>query len=148
MEEVVARTNMLAALKRVEKNAGAPGVDQTTVAELRDQCRAEWPRIREELLKGTYRPKPVRRVEIPKSSGHGKRPLGIPTVMDRLIQQALLQVLIPIFDPTFADQATGSGPGGAPTTRWRRRGSTSKRATRGSWTWTWKASLTGSTTTS
>lgn len=72
MEEVVARTNMLAALKRVEKNAGAPGVDRITVAQLRDQCRTEWPRIREELLAGTYRPKPVRRVEIPKSSGMAK----------------------------------------------------------------------------
>lgn len=110
MERVVARGNMLAALKRVERNRGAPGVDGIPTERLRDQIRAEWPRIREELLTGTYQPKPVRRVEIPKPGG-GVRLLGIPTVMDRLIQQALLQVLTPIFDPTFSDQSYGFRPG-------------------------------------
>ena len=101
MERVVARENMLAALKRVERNGGAPGIDGIPTEQLRDQIRAEWNRIREELLAGTYRPKPVRQVEIPKPSG-GMRKLGIPTVLDRLIQQAILQVLQPIFDPTFS----------------------------------------------
>ncbi|QGP91117.1 Reverse transcriptase [Neomoorella glycerini] len=110
MEQVVARSNMLAALKRVERNGGAPGVDGIPTERLRDQIRTEWPRIREELLAGTYRPKPVRRVEIPKPGG-GKRLLGIPTVMDRLIQQALLQVLTPIFDPQFSENSFGFRPG-------------------------------------
>jgi len=110
MEQVVARENMLAALKRVERNGGAPGVDGLPTERLRDQIRAEWPRIREELLTGTYRPMPVRRVEIPKPGG-GKRLLGIPTAMDRLIQQALLQVLTPIFDPQFSEASYGFRPG-------------------------------------
>ncbi len=110
MEQVVARENMLAALKRVERNGGAPGVDGIPTERLRDQIRAEWPRIREELLAGTYRPMPVRRVEIPKPGG-GKRLLGIPTAMDRLIQQALLQVLTPIFDPQFSEASYGFRPG-------------------------------------
>ncbi len=110
MEQVVARGNMLAALKRVERNGGAPGVDGIPTERLRDQIRAEWLRIREELLAGTYRPMPVRRVEIPKPGG-GKRLLGIPTAMDRLIQQALLQVLTPIFDPQFSEASYGFRPG-------------------------------------
>ena len=110
MEQVVARGNMLAALKRVERNGGAPGIDGIPTERLRDQIRAEWPRIREELLTGTYRPMPVRRVEIPKPGG-GKRLLGIPTAMDRLIQQALLQVLTPIFDPQFSEAIYGFRPG-------------------------------------
>lgn len=110
MEQVVARENMLAALKRVERNGGAPGVDGIPTERLRDQIRAEWPRIRGELLAGTYQPQPVRRVEIPKPGG-GKRLLGIPTVMDRLIQQALLQVLTPIFDPQFSEASYGFRPG-------------------------------------
>ena len=110
VEQVVARENMLAALKRVEKNGGAPGVDDIPTGKLRDQVRAEWERIREELLTGTYQPRPIRRVEIPKPSG-GKRLLGIPTVMDRLIQQALLQVLTPIFDPQFSEASFGFRPG-------------------------------------
>nr|WP_232796648.1 reverse transcriptase domain-containing protein [Kyrpidia spormannii] len=110
MEKVVARQNMLAALKRVEQNKGAPGVDGIPTENLREQIRAEWSRIREELLTGIYRPQPVRRVEIPKPGG-GKRMLGIPTVMDRLIQQALLQVLTPIFDPQFSEASYGFRPG-------------------------------------
>ena len=110
MEQVVARENMLAALKRVEQNKGAAGVDGIPSQALRDQIRTEWSRIREELLQGTYQPKPVRRVEIPKPSG-GKRMLGIPTVMERLIQQALLQVLTPLYDPTFSPSSYGFRPG-------------------------------------
>ncbi|AVX20271.1 group II intron reverse transcriptase/maturase [Carboxydocella thermautotrophica] len=94
----------------VEENKGAPGIDQVTVKDLRDYVREHWDRIREELLTGTYKPQPVRRVEIPKPGG-GTRLLGIPTVIDRLIQQALLQVLTPIFDPEFSPYSYGFRPG-------------------------------------
>ncbi|MBM4346705.1 MAG: group II intron reverse transcriptase/maturase, partial [Deltaproteobacteria bacterium] len=101
LEEVLRRENMLSALKRVRSNKGAPGIDGMTVEELVPYLKTEWPRIREELFKGTYQPMPVRQVEIPKPSGDGMRPLGIPTVLDRMIEQAILQVLTPIFDPHF-----------------------------------------------
>ena len=110
MERVLARPNMLAALKRVRKNKGSPGIDGMTVDELPDWLREHWPRIREELFAGTYRPQPVKRQLIPKTGG-GKRALGIPTVLDRLIQQAVLQVLQPQFDPTFSDHSHGFRPG-------------------------------------
>jgi group II intron reverse transcriptase/maturase len=109
MEKVVARENMRAALKRVEENKGAGGIDGVQVDELRDLLREVWPQVREQLLQGTYQPKPVRRVEIPKPGG-GTRLLGIPTVLDRLIQQALLQVLTPIFDPAFSEASYGFRP--------------------------------------
>ncbi len=92
-------------------NGGAPGTDGMTVEELVPYCREHWARIREELLSGTYVPAPVRRVDIPKPGGRSTRTLGIPTVMDRMIQQALLQVLTPIFDPTFSDDSYGFRPG-------------------------------------
>ncbi len=111
MEEVLRRENMMEAHRRVVRNGGAPGVDGMTVEELGDFCREHWPRIRSELLSGTYVPQPVRRVEIPKLGGKGRRKLGIPTVLDRLIQQALHQVLTPIFDPTFSDASFGFRPG-------------------------------------
>ncbi len=111
MEEVVRRENLLAAYKRVRANKGAPGIDGMTVEALEGFCREHWTRIREELLCGTYEPQPVRRVEIPKPDGKGVRTLGIPTVLDRLIQQALNQVLTPIFDPTFSDGSFGFRPG-------------------------------------
>jgi len=110
MEAVLRRENMFAALARVERNGGAPGVDGMTVDELGAFLRAHWPRIRKELLSSSYVPNPVRRVEIPKPDGKGMRILGIPTVLDRLIQQALLQVLQPIFDPTFSDASFGFRP--------------------------------------
>jgi RNA-directed DNA polymerase len=110
MEKVVARGNMWAALKRVEQNKGAGGIDGVQVDELRDLVREAWPQVREGLLSGTYQPRPVRRVEIPKPGG-GTRQLGIPTVLDRLIQQALLQVLTPILDPTFSEASYGFRPG-------------------------------------
>jgi len=112
MEQVVHRQNMLAAHRRVVRNGGAPGVDGMTVDDLWGFCRSHWARIREQLLNGTYQPQPVRSVEIPKPGpGKGVRVLGIPTVLDRLIQQALLQVLTPIFDPTFSDASFGFRPG-------------------------------------
>ena len=110
MEEVVSRENLLEAYRRVVRNRGAPGVDGMTVGALMPYCRVHWPGIREQLLGGTYVPQPVRRVEIPKPGG-GVRTLGIPTVLDRLIQQALHQVLTPLFDPTFSDASFGFRPG-------------------------------------
>lgn len=110
MQEVVAADNMRHALKRVKENRGSAGVDGMSVDELTDYLRTHWPRIRQELLEGTYQPRPVRRVEIPKPDG-GVRLLGIPTVGDRLIQQALLQVLDPLYDPTFSPSSYGFRPG-------------------------------------
>ena len=110
LEAALERRNMLRALQRVERNGGAPGVDGMTVKELRPFLRTDWERIRAELLQGPYRPQPARRVEIPKPGG-GRRVLGIPTVLDRLIQQALLQVLTPIFDPHFSAHSYGYRPG-------------------------------------
>ena len=101
MECVVERSNMQTALKRVKQNKGAPGVDGMSVDELAGFLRTHWPKIKKRLCDGTYEPMPVKRVQIPKANG-GKRPLGIPTVLDRLIQQALHQVLSPLFDPTFS----------------------------------------------
>ena len=109
MEEVLSRQNMLKALRRVEKNKGAPGIDNLTVESLKPYLRQNWLSIREQLLKGEYKPKPVLRVEIPKPNGE-KRLLGIPTVIDRLIQQALLQILTEIFDPEFSPFSFGFRP--------------------------------------
>ena len=111
METVVERENMTAALRRVQKNGGAPGVDGMTVDELLPYLRTHWPRIKKELLEGTYLPSPVRPVEIPKPGGKGMRKLGIPTAVDRLIQQAMQQVLTPIFDPGFSPSSYGFRPG-------------------------------------
>ena len=111
IEQVVRRENLVAAHARVVRNGGAPGVDGMTVDDLMPYCRMHWARIREQLLSGTYVPQPVRRVEIPKPDGKGIRMLGIPTVLDRLIQQALLQVLSPLCDPTFSDASYGFRPG-------------------------------------
>lgn len=110
MEVICSRENMTAALWRVRANKGAAGVDGMTIHDLRDHLKAHWPRIRDELLSGTYRPMPVRRVEIPKPDG-GVRKLGIPTVVDRLIQQAVLQVLSPLWEPTFSEYSYGFRPG-------------------------------------
>src|SRR6266545_955142 len=106
IEAVVTAANMRRAMKRVQANKGSPGVDGMTVQEMPAYLEQEWPRLREELLEGRYRPQPVRRVDIPKPDG-GKRELGIPTVVDRLIQQAILQVLDPLYDPTFSPHSYG-----------------------------------------
>ena len=110
LQAVVERENMLRALHRVERNKGAAGVDGMTVAGLRAHLKAHWAQIREGLLDGTYEPEPVLAVDIPKPGGKGTRRLGIPTVTDRLIQQALHQVLSPIFEPTFSDHSYGFRP--------------------------------------
>jgi RNA-directed DNA polymerase len=105
LEAVVERENMWQALKQVERNRGAAGVDNRTVEQLRAYLREHWLRIKEELLAGEYQPQPVRKVEIPKPGGQGMRMLGIPTVVDRLIQQALQQVLSPLFEPSFSESS-------------------------------------------
>ena len=110
MEAVVGRENMLAAYQRVRANKGAAGVDGMDVDDLWDHCKAHWPRVKAELLEDRYRPRPVLGVQIPKASG-GMRQLGIPTALDRLIQQALHQVLQPIFDPGFSEYSYGFRPG-------------------------------------
>ncbi len=110
MGAVVERSNLVRALRRVRQNQGSPGIDGMTVDELAPYLRAHWPGLREALLAGTYQPQAVRRHQIPKVGG-GARQLGIPTVLDRFIQQALLQVLQPQFDPTFSEYSYGFRPG-------------------------------------
>jgi RNA-directed DNA polymerase len=110
MEEVCERENLKEALRRVKANKGSAGVDGITVGGISDYLKQHWPAIREQLLNGTYEPKPVRRVEIPKPDG-GVRKLGIPTVLDRLIQQAVMQVLQRRWDRTFSDHSYGFRPG-------------------------------------
>jgi RNA-directed DNA polymerase len=110
MEAVVERGNLKLAYQRVVENKGAAGVDELAVAGLKDHLKRHWPTIRARLLAGAYQPQPVRSVNIPKPQG-GVRMLGIPTVVDRLIQQALHQVLQPIFEPTFSDASYGFRPG-------------------------------------
>lgn len=110
LAQALAAANMVQAWKRVKSNRGSAGVDGLSIAETADYLRTHWPRIRESLLDGSYRPLPVRRVQIPKPDG-GVRELGIPTVTDRLIQQALLQVLQRIIDPTFSEHSYGFRPG-------------------------------------
>jgi RNA-directed DNA polymerase len=111
MEEVLRRENLIRALRRVRSKQGAPGIDGMSVEELTPYPKEHWACIREGLLKGTYEPRSVRRVEIPKANGKGVRPLGIPTVLDRLIQQAILQELSPIFDPHSSESSYGFRPG-------------------------------------
>src|SRR6202451_3308433 len=110
MEAVCERENLKAALQRVKANKGSPGVDGMTVGGIKDYLKEHWLAIREQLLNGTYEPKPVRRVEIPKPDG-GVRKLGIPTVLDRFIQQAVMQVLQRRWDRTFSEHSYGFRPG-------------------------------------
>jgi RNA-directed DNA polymerase len=109
LEEVLSRENLQAALVRVVKNQGAPGIDGMTVEDLGNWCRHHWLALKEVLLSDQYVPSPVLKVEIPKADG-GKRMLGIPTVIDRLLQQALSQALTPHYDPTFSDSSFGYRP--------------------------------------
>src|SRR6185369_5821436 len=110
MEEVCERKNCEQALARVKSNKGSAGIDGMTVEELPAYLTKHWPTIREQLLSGTYKPPPVKRVEIPKPDG-GIRQLGIPTVLDRFIQQAVMQVLQRRWDPTFSEHSYGFRPG-------------------------------------
>jgi RNA-directed DNA polymerase len=111
LEAMLERGNMLAALKRVEQNKGAAGCDGLQTSDLRNWLKENWLHVKGELLAGKYRPQPVLRVDIPKPDGKGVRKLGIPCVLDRLLQQALLQILSPIFDPTFSSSSYGFRPG-------------------------------------
>jgi len=110
MEVVVGDVNMRSALQQVRTNKGAPGADGMTVAQLPQYLRKHWRELREQLLSGSYEPQPVRRVWIDKPDG-GKRKLGIPTVLDRFVQQSLLQALQPLWDPTFSEHSYGFRPG-------------------------------------
>jgi RNA-directed DNA polymerase len=110
MEKVVERDNLRRALKRVRANKGSPGIDGMSVEELPAYLKANWERLRAQLLDGSYEPQPVRQHGIPKSGG-GVRKLGIPSVVDRFLQQAILQVLQPRFDPTFSEHSYGFRPG-------------------------------------
>ena len=109
MEKIVAEANFEAAWKNVRRNAGAPGPDGITVEEFPEWFRPRWPQIRQQLLEGTYRPAAARRKAIPKPDG-SQRLLDIPNVLDRLIQQAILNVLTPIFDPDFSESSFGFRP--------------------------------------
>jgi len=110
MEQVVERSNLWSAYERVVRNKGAAGVDDLPVSELKDWLKVHWPSVKQALLEGRYIPRAVRRVDIPKPQG-GVRTLGIPTVVDRLIQQGLHQVLLPLFEPTFSEGSFGFRPG-------------------------------------
>ncbi len=110
LERVLSRDNVQKAWKRVKANKGVPGIDHMSIEDFPEFARAQWDNIRDSLMAGTYQPYPVKRVEIPKPTG-GKRPLGIPTVLDRLIQQAMYQVMMPIFDPDFSEFSYGFRPG-------------------------------------
>jgi RNA-directed DNA polymerase len=111
MEEVGERENLKEALRRVKANKGSAGIDGMTIDEIADYLKQHWPAIRAQLLNGTYQPQPVRRAEIPKPDGAGVRKLGIPTVLDRFIQQAVMQVLQKRWDPTFSNHSYGFRPG-------------------------------------
>jgi len=110
MERVVERSNLRLAYQRVVENKGAAGIDEMPVSELKDWLAVHWPSVKKALLEGSYLPQPVRRVDIPKPTG-GVRTLGVPTVVDRLIQQALHQGLQPLFEPTFSEGSYGFRPG-------------------------------------
>ncbi|ETT60221.1 reverse transcriptase (RNA-dependent DNA polymerase), partial [Paenibacillus sp. FSL H8-237] len=110
LEQLLSRENLLQALKRVEANKGSHGVDGMSVKSLREHIVQNWQTLRHAIEEGTYEPSPVRRVEIPKPGGGGVRLLGIPTVTDRMIQQAIAQVLTPLFDPEFSDHSYGFRP--------------------------------------
>src|ERR1700758_3214708 len=111
MEEVCERENLLEALRRVKANKGSAGIDGMTVGQLSGYLKRHWLTIRAQLLNGTYEPQPVRRVEIEKPDGSGMRKLGIPTTLDRFVQQAVLQVLQRQWDPTFSEHSYGFRPG-------------------------------------
>ena len=110
MDSICERENMLRALKRVEANDGAPGIDGMTCRQLRGFVKRTWQASKEALYRGTYQPLPVRPKEIPKPDGGGMRKLGIPAVMDRFVQQAIVQIMVAIYDHTFSDSSFGYRP--------------------------------------
>ena len=128
MEEVCNRENLVRAWKRVRQNKGGPGVDGMTIDDAKDYLREHWPSIRSQLLAGTYQPQPVKRVEIPKPDG-GVRKLGVPCVVDRLIQQALLQFFRSNGTRRFPSIATASDRDAPPIRPWPKRNNTLPRAT-------------------
>ncbi len=147
METVVEPGNLKKALARVRRNKGAPGIDGMSVDDLGDHLKDHWTEIRTRLLDGSYTPQPVRRVEIPKASG-GVRPLGVPTVLDRFIQQAVMQVLQGDWDRSFSDASYGFRPGRSAHQAVERAQDHSERASP-SWSISiWRNSSTGSITTS
>jgi RNA-directed DNA polymerase len=133
MEEVCELENCKQALQRVKGNQGSPGVDGMTVDELPEYRKQHGLEIGEQLRKGTYQPQPVRRVEIPKPDGSGTGKLGIPCVLDRFVQQAVLQVLQKRWDPTFSEHSHGFDRGAARSKWCTRRSSTSPEGTAGWW---------------
>jgi len=139
--------NLRCALRQVRRNKGAPGIDGMSVEQLGPHLKTHWPTIRASLVEGTYTPQPVRRVAIPKPGG-GTRHRGVPVVLDRFIEQALLQVLQADWDPTFSEGSYGFRPQRSAHQAWRRHRPTSGRATRGWLILTWRSSSTGSTMTS
>ena len=147
MEAVCGAANLDRAYKRVKGNGGAPGVDGMTVETLRDWIAVHRERLVVSLLDGSYKPQPVRGVSIPKPGG-GERQLGIPTVVDRLVQQAITQVLDPILDPTFSASSFGFRPRRSAHDALRQAKGYVAEGMRLSWTSTWKSSSTGSTMTS
>ena len=110
LEQILSRDNVRQAWKRVKANKGAPGIDKMSIDDFPEFARTHWESIRDSLFSGNYQPLPVKRVEIPKPTG-GTRPLGIPAVVDRVIQQAIYQVMMPIFDPEFSEFSYGFRPG-------------------------------------
>ena len=148
MEKVLAAENLRRAWKRVKVNRGAPGIDGMHIEDFAAFAREQWPTIRERLVDGSYRPQPVRRVIIPKPDG-GERPLGIPTVVDRLIQQAIAQVLTPILSIRVSrHRVSASGPSVPLMEHSGRYKLISERATASPSIWTWRSSSTTSSTTS
>ena len=146
MEEVCERENCWQAYKRVKANKGSPGIDGMKVGEFSGYLKQHWPTIREQLLKGTYKPQPVRRVEIPKPDG-GVRKLGIPTVLDRFIQPAVMQVLQRRWTRPSPNTAMGSGRNARRIKQWPRRNNTSPQVIAGWSTLISRNSLIGSITT-
>jgi RNA-directed DNA polymerase len=131
MEEVCERANLKEALRQVRSNKGSAGVDRMTVDQFGDYLKQHWPAIREKLLIGTYEPKPVRRVGIPKPDGGGVRKLGIPTVLDRFVQQAVMQVLQKRWNRRSPNTAMGSDRADRHVTPWLKRSNMSLQATAG-----------------
>ena len=146
LQQVLERTNLQRALKQVQQNKGAPGIDGMTVDELPNHLKHHWPELRSQLETGCYYPQPVKRVHIPK--GNGKtRPLGIPTVVDRFIQQAIAQVISAHWNRTSTHTATAFARIARPIMLCAMYKAPYGQAMAGSWIWIWKASLIGSITT-